>query len=327
MGTISLMDTTQQERPSPLFMRYVALLVMRTAVFAAGILLFITHPEQLDIRTEFGFASGISFVNIVFVLMVIDLVSKLRPHAKIAMGSRKQYGSYHVPTPRLFPGGLKELRERAQELIAQAPALIDDALNGTRHAMRETIQAVAEAGRQLAYTVDILRLLPWSEEDLTADERLRESIRRCRMREIIPVAVFWVVFNIAVGLLLDRFGCFNERTALLWALFYFVFDLISVVLWCPLQLVLMRNRCCTTCQIFNWDGMMTVTPLLAVGCWFSWILVFLALVVLVRWELAFIRHPERFDERTNASLQCAHCKDKLCYLRKPFTPRTVRRNP
>jgi hypothetical protein len=133
--------------------------------------------------------------------------------------------------------------------------------------------------------------------------------------------MFWVAFNVAVGLLLDRYGLFNERTALIWTLFYFVFDMICVVLWCPLQLVLMRNRCCTTCQIFNWDGIMTVTPLLAVGCWFSWILILLATVVLVRWEFAFLRHPERFDERTNASLQCANCTDKLCYLRKPFTPR------
>ena len=68
---------------------------------------------------------------------------------------------------------------------------------------------------------------------------------------------------------------------------------------------------------------MTVTPLIMVGCWFSWLLVFFSLVVLIRWELAFVRHPERFDERTNASLQCANCSDKLCYLRKPLTPRRM----
>jgi hypothetical protein len=136
----------------------------------------------------------------------------------------------------------------------------------------------------------------------------------------VPVTVFWITFNVAIGLLLDRFGLLNPRTALVWTLFYFVFDLFSVVLWCPLQLALMRNRCCTTCQIFNWDGIMTVTPLLVCWCWFSVSLVLLALVVLVRWELAFARHPERFDERTNASLQCANCKDKLCYLRNPLTP-------
>jgi hypothetical protein len=58
--------------------------------------------------------------------------------------------------------------------------------------------------------------------------------------------IFWITFNVAVGLLLDRMGWLGPRTVLVWALFYSLFDMISVVLWCPLQLVLMRNRCCTT---------------------------------------------------------------------------------
>ncbi|WP_294438634.1 hypothetical protein [uncultured Slackia sp.] len=50
----------------------------------------------------------------------------------------------------------------------------------------------------------------------------------------------------------------------------------------------------------------------------------MALVILVRWELAAIRHPERFDERTNARLTCAQCEDKLCYLRKPLAAKVPR---
>lgn len=304
-------------------MRYVVRLVARTALFFVGIWLFVVHPGQLDIVNRFGIEHGVDFVDMVFILLVLDLVSKLRPHAQIAMGSRKQYGEYHVPTPRMFPGGIQELRDRARELMEQAPAMLEQALIDTRTAVQETAYGMREATIQFAYSIDILRVLPWPEADLTADERLRHEIRRQRMREIIPVIIFWVVFNVAVGLLLERLGWFNAYTALLWTLFYFVFDMICVVLWCPLQLALMRNRCCTTCQIFNWDGIMTVTPLFVIGCWFSWLLIALALVVIVRWELAFVRHPERFSDRTNASLQCANCKDKLCYLRKPLTPRKI----
>ena len=312
---------TIREKPTPLFKRYIALFVMRLLLFGVGIFLFVTRPEQLDITTRFGLAHGIDFIDLVFVLIVLDLLSKLRPRATIAMGSRKQYGMFHVPTPRMFPGGLRELRVHAQKLKEQVPNLVTQAMVDTRQAVQETAQGAVDAGRQLAYSIDMLRVLPWPEEDLTSSELMRKSIRRHRMREIVPVIVFWVVFNVALGLLLERLGILNERVILLWVLFYFLFDMICVVLWCPLQLVLMRNRCCTTCQIFNWDGIMTVTPLLVIGCWFSWILILIAVVVLVRWELAFIRHPERFDERTNASLQCVNCKDKLCYLRKPLTPR------
>lgn len=211
-------------------------------------------------------------------------------------------------------------------LMAEAPSLVTQKVRGayenTTRAVQETAQGVREASRQAVLTIGTLRNLPWPEEDLTADELLRQDIRKKRLQEIVPVIIFWVIFNVAVGLLLDRFGWFNASTCLVWCLFYFLFDMICVVLWCPLQLVLMRNRCCTTCQIFNWDGIMTVTPLLIVPCWFSLLLILFALIVLARWELAFIRHPERFDERTNASLQCANCSDRLCQLRGPLRAHT-----
>lgn len=56
-----------------------------------------------------------------------------------------------------------------------------------------------------------------------------------------------------------------------------------------------------------------------VGGWYAAILLVLAFIILVRWELAALQHPERFDELTNARLTCAQCADKLCYLRKPLT--------
>ncbi|MBO7673798.1 MAG: hypothetical protein J6S63_02160 [Atopobiaceae bacterium] len=315
------METTTSQRPTPLFRRYVVQLLIRLAFFVLAVVLLVLDPRQLDITSRFGIDQGLSFVNVAFVFLALDLVSKLRPHARIAMGSLKQYAQNHVPTPRMFVGGVRELRERAMLLIRQMPEQLRQMVVDTRQAAQETAQGVVEAGKQFAYSIDVLRVLPWPQEDLTANERLRDSIRKNRIHEIVPVVVFWVVFNVAVGLLLDRMGWLNPQTALVWAIFYSLFDMISVVLWCPLQLALMRNRCCTTCQIFNWDGIMTVTPLFTCWCWFSGPLLLLALVVLVRWELAFARHPERFDERTNASLQCANCKDKLCHLRKPLTPR------
>ena len=257
-----------------MFAFYVAQLSLRLTLFAVGIVLYFHAPDHLDLTKNLGFAHGFDFVDVVFLLMAADLLSKLWPTARIAMGSLKQYREFHVPTSRLFKGGVKELRSHTRRLIERTPELVGQMGSDTRRAIRETGQGVLEAGQQLAYSVDVLRLLRWPEEDLTASERLRADIRARRLREVLPVAVFWVVFNVAVGLVLDRFQLLGERVILLWSLFYFVFDMVSVVLWCPLQLVLMRNRCCTTCQIFNWDGIMTVTPLLlVVPCVFSGVLV------------------------------------------------------
>lgn len=315
------MADKKRQRPTKLFWFYVSHLITRFVLLGVGIWLFFIDPAQLDIVNSFGIQAGLTYVNVVFVFIVLDFISKLRPHAQIAMGSRKQYGEYHVPTPSMLENKTADLGQHVRDLIKQMPDQLEQTVANTRIAAQETAQGMYEAGRQLAYSIDVLRVLPWPEEDLTADERMRDSIRRKRAREVVPVIVFWVVFNLAVALLLDRLGILLPQTVLVWMLFYFVFDMICVVLWCPLQLLLMRNRCCTTCQIFNWDGIMTVTPLLGVLCWFSWMLVAVALVVLLRWELAFARHPERFDQRTNASLLCNNCTDKLCYLRKPLTPR------
>ena len=317
------MNNGNSQTATRLFKQYVVRLVLRTVLFLIAVVMMVVKPEVLDITGNFGIGAGISFVNIAYVLLLFDLLTKLRPHAKIAMGSRKQYVEFHVPTAQLFEGGPRELMDQARALAAQGQELLGQAVTNTRQAMEETTKGVAEAGKQFAADIDFLRMLPWSEENLTASEALRHSIRQRRLGEIAPVFVFWVLLNLCVGLLLERFGVLNERSVLLWTLFYFMFDMVSVVLWCPLQLLLMRNRCCTTCQIFNWDGIMTATPLFTVGGWFGWTLIALSLFVLLRWELAFVRHPERFDERTNASLSCTNCRDKLCHLRKPLTPRKL----
>ncbi|MBQ6585912.1 MAG: hypothetical protein IJH83_03780 [Coriobacteriales bacterium] len=130
--------------------------------------------------------------------------------------------------------------------------------------------------------------------------------------------IFWLVFNTLIALALRHWGYLDEPELMLWSIFYFFFDVFSVVVWCPLQIFMMRNRCCTTCQIFNWDGIMAATPLFLLGGIPIWTVIGLALVVLLLWEIAVALHPERFDERTNASLRCANCTDKLCYLRAPL---------
>ena len=44
----------------------------------------------------------------------------------------------------------------------------------------------------------------------------------------------------------------------------------------------------------------------------------MALIVMLRWELVFARHPERFWRGSNASIRCENCKDKMCRIKKPI---------
>ena len=41
-----------------------------------------------------------------------------------------------------------------------------------------------------------------------------------------------------------------------------------------------------------------------------------AVLLLIRWEITYKLHPERFSEATNASLSCANCTEKLCHHKK-----------
>jgi hypothetical protein len=57
---------------------------------------------------------------------------------------------------------------------------------------------------------------------------------------------------------------------------------------------------------------MLCTPFLFIPHVYTYTLLGLALIILARWEIAYKLHPERFSERTNESLRCKNCTEKLC---------------
>ena len=130
------------------------------------------------------------------------------------------------------------------------------------------------------------------------------------------ILLIWATL-IATLCVLHIKGFLNDTALFMISVLFYVCDLICVLLWCPFRLLL-KNRCCTTCRIFNWDHLMMFTPMLLLGSFFSSSLLLLAFVVWLVWELCTILHPERFWEKTNQALQCASCTDKLCtqYCRK-----------
>ena len=153
---------------------------------------------------------------------------------------------------------------------------------------------------------------------------LVEGINYQALKEhiLVTTKAAYKVFLIWVGLLaalavLFFTGVLGRDEIFLVAVFFFVCDLICVLLWCPFRLI-MRNKCCTTCRIFNWDHLMMFSPFLFLKGFFSWSLLAMAIVAWLVWEIAILLHPERFWEGANAALTCAACTDKLCtqYCRK-----------
>ena len=73
------------------------------------------------------------------------------------------------------------------------------------------------------------------------------------------VALIWLALNGIVGAL--YFMNFIDRGILiLIAIAYSVCDVICILFFCPFQTWIMKNRCCATCRIYNWDFAMMFTP-------------------------------------------------------------------
>ncbi|MBQ7406684.1 MAG: hypothetical protein IJW11_02850 [Clostridia bacterium] len=131
-------------------------------------------------------------------------------------------------------------------------------------------------------------------------------------RTTLLVALVWLLLNGLIGLVYFL-GWIDEGILLLICLFYSVCDMICILFFCPFQTWIMKNKCCGSCRIYNWDYAMMFTPLAFIPGPFTYGLLGAALLLLAVWEISAFLHPERFTEETNECLSCKNCKEKLCH--------------
>ena len=127
----------------------------------------------------------------------------------------------------------------------------------------------------------------------------------------VLVALAWIVFNGIFGALY-MLEILDDGIMLLLSCAFSVCDMICILFFCPFQTWFLKNKCCSTCRIYNWDYAMMFTPLFFVRKAYTWGLLILSVALLIRWEITFYRHPERFSPVTNEYLRCANCTEKLC---------------
>ena len=153
---------------------------------------------------------------------------------------------------------------------------------------------------------------------------IREKVNSVALKEYVltttnaayKVFILWGVL-ITVIAIFFYCGVLNKVGLFIISVFFYVCDLICVLIWCPFRLI-MKNKCCTTCRIFNWDHLMMFSPLVFIGGFYAVSLFAMAFAAWLIWELCVMLYPERFWEMTNRSLKCSECTDKLCtqYCRK-----------
>ena len=147
---------------------------------------------------------------------------------------------------------------------------------------------------------------------------IRDKINYTALRDYVitttkaayKVFILWVALIAAIGLLY-RWGILGDIGLFMISVVFYVCDLICVLIWCPFRLI-MKNRCCTTCRIFNWDHLMMFSPLIYMRGFYPRSLLLLAFLAWLIWELCVMMYPERFWDKSNAALKCSECTDKLC---------------
>ncbi len=147
---------------------------------------------------------------------------------------------------------------------------------------------------------------------------IREKIKYEALRSYVSVTtkaaykvlILWVLLIAVIGVLYFC-GWITTVGLFMISVCFYVCDLICVLIWCPFRLI-MKNKCCTTCRIFNWDHLMMFSPLIFAGGFYAVSLVVMAFLAWLVWEFSMMLYPERFCEMTNAALKCSECTDKLC---------------
>ncbi len=136
-------------------------------------------------------------------------------------------------------------------------------------------------------------------------------------RHPIIIAICWGLLLIGIGVLY-----FTHVINYLWIYYFVIFfhmaDNICINIWCPFR-AFMKNRCCVTCRIYNWDHFMKYSPLIFIPNFFNYTLVILGAIALIQWEIVHKQHPERFYQLTNTNLTCGNCA-RNCIRQKWLKP-------
>ena len=172
----------------------------------------------------------------------------------------------------------------------------------------------------------VLRLFPSQVESIGSQKEFRRRFRptgrqpdpreiRRADRGALGVLVLWAAFN-AVFYAAYLGGIVDLRFLVCLAGFYGMCDIICILFFCPFQAWMMRNRCCTTCRIYNWDYAMMCTPLLGISGPLSLSACVVAFALLARWELTYHIRRERFFVSSNDALRCDQCQEHLCRYKR-----------
>lgn len=145
-----------------------------------------------------------------------------------------------------------------------------------------------------------------------------QKVKDLQQRENKAALLIFVLYFTGVNIVGVSFLYFNWfELKYLYIVFLFInaSDYICIMLWCPFRDLFMKNKCCNTCRISNWDRLMKFALLLYIPNIFTISIFILGLIVFISWEISYTMNPQYFFTVSNKALRCSNC-DLPCNTRR-----------
>lgn len=145
-------------------------------------------------------------------------------------------------------------------------------------------------------------------------EKLDTYTKKNNIRALRAI-VFWIGLNSIIGFLYFKFKLSPIYMYCLFV-FYYWSDMFCVNVWCPFHKIIVQNKCCNECRIYNWGHIMYLTPLIFIQSLWTYSLVTMAILIFIQWEYLNLKHPERFSPVSNKTLRCSICENTCRYNKR-----------
>lgn len=146
-------------------------------------------------------------------------------------------------------------------------------------------------------------------------EKLSKIKKSTNIRALLTFILYFGALTV-IGIVYLYYDFFEEIHIYLIFLMINALDYFCILVWCPFKKIILRNSCCHTCRITNWDRLMKFYILIFVPNIFTILLVILGLIAFLIWEYQHYTHPERFYLESNKILACNGCTDSSCDKKK-----------
>ena len=140
--------------------------------------------------------------------------------------------------------------------------------------------------------------------------KLNKLKKQDNLRAIIMFGLFILMMSVVTTLFM--LSVIDKGIVLIISMSLWMISEICVQLFCPFSYLFFKKQCCNKCRFYSWDYFLMFAPLIFIGNVFTYIIVVFSFVLLIVWELNYIKYPQRFYDISNGAIECKCCENQNC---------------